>query len=277
MNYRTEGAFGRSLMLEDATQTSIGSSGTKSTTLSQGPQRDWVAQQIALRPLPPVPMPVSYWKLDEVSGNASDSVGMNTLINNNGVTFTPAKINNGADFEENPSNPQSLSITDASQSGLSFSNNLSFAGWVKFESTDPVDGEAIFSKRFAVGNQRSYALEVFSSQLRFVTWTDGSTLGCFVAVTWTPAIDTFYHVAITKDSTTVKFFINGAQQGSTQTCSSGTIFNSTASFGLGINGVQDGDGRLDGIIDEAGAWNQALTASEISYLYNSGAGRQYPF
>ena len=42
---------------------------------------------------------VSYWKLDESSGNAADSVGSNTLTNTNTVTYSAGKINNGADFE----------------------------------------------------------------------------------------------------------------------------------------------------------------------------------
>lgn len=41
---------------------------------------------------------ISYWKLDETSGNAVDSVGSNTLTNNNSVSFSTALINNGANF-----------------------------------------------------------------------------------------------------------------------------------------------------------------------------------
>jgi hypothetical protein len=73
---------------------------------------------------------VSYWKLDESSGNAVDSVGSNTLTNTNTVTYSSGVINNGANFVEASS--QKLSITDASQSGLDFTGNMTLAGWVKF-------------------------------------------------------------------------------------------------------------------------------------------------
>ena len=38
---------------------------------------------------------VSYWKLDESSGNAADSVGSNTLTNTGTATYGTGKINNG--------------------------------------------------------------------------------------------------------------------------------------------------------------------------------------
>ena len=40
---------------------------------------------------------VSYWKLDETSGNAVDNIGGNTGVNTN-VTYAAGKINNGAVF-----------------------------------------------------------------------------------------------------------------------------------------------------------------------------------
>src|SRR3990167_10109236 len=40
----------------------------------------------------------AYWKLDESSGNAADSVASNTLTNTNTVGYSAGKINNAADF-----------------------------------------------------------------------------------------------------------------------------------------------------------------------------------
>ena len=33
----------------------------------------------------------------------------------------------------------------------------------------------------------------------------------------------------------------------------------------------------DGLICEVGLWRRLLTAAELDFLYNSGAGRTYPF
>ena len=41
------------------------------------------------------PTPVAYWKLDESSGNATDSVSTNSLANSGSIAFGSGKINNG--------------------------------------------------------------------------------------------------------------------------------------------------------------------------------------
>ena len=73
-----------------------------------------------------------------------------------------------------------------------------------------------------------------------------------------------------------KFYVNGSQQGTTQTASSGTTYNSTAQFSVGDRGTGGVQG-LNGKLDMVGAWNVELASSDITALYNSGAGKQYPF
>lgn len=217
---------------------------------------------------------VSYWKFDESSGNAADPRGSNTLTNNNTATFASGKINNGADLEL--ASTQYFSIADASQTGLDFSDAVSFAGWVKFESI-PADTNPFIMKRAAAGNNRSYSfyLAGASNTLNWDSFTDGTTTGCSVSVSWTPSTATWYHVAVTKSGTTIKFYVNGAQQGTTQTGANGTIYNGAAAFEVG--GFVDAPTYLDGFIDEWGAWSRQLTGTEISELYNAGTGTSYPF
>src|SRR6056300_583443 len=80
---------------------------------------------------------VSFWKLDEASGTRVDAFGSNDLTDNNTVgqatSLTGVPYTEGADFERG--NTEYLSITDASQSGLSpLSSDFSVSVWVKFES-----------------------------------------------------------------------------------------------------------------------------------------------
>ena len=216
---------------------------------------------------------VSYWKMDESSGNPADSVGSNTLTNLNTTAFGAAKINNGADIET--SSTQGFRITDAAQSGLDFSDALTFAMWIKFEST-PAGEITFIVKRVGSGNQRSYFWKMNSTTaVGFLWYTDGSTIGGNLSVSWTPSTDTWYHIAVTKSGTTVKFYVNGAQQGLDQTGSNATIHNGTAPFEIGqwIDDV----GNFDGFTDEVGVWSRALTLAEISSLYNAGAGCAHPF
>ena len=65
------------------------------------------------------------------------------------------------------------------------------------------------------------------------TQYDGLNASCSVNVSWTPSTGTWYHVAVTKSGTSVKFYVNGSQQGSTQTCTGTDIYNGTAPFEIG--------------------------------------------
>src|SRR4051812_38835093 len=75
---------------------------------------------------------VSYWKLDESSGDAVDSVSSNNLTNHGSIPFVPGKINNGADIEM--STGQYFTIPDASQVGLDILSDFTINAWIKIES-----------------------------------------------------------------------------------------------------------------------------------------------
>lgn len=224
---------------------------------------------------------VSYWKFDESSGNAADAVGSNTLTNNNTATFATGKINNAADLEL--SSTQYFSIADASQSGLDFSSTWSLSGWVNLES----NGVSNFIASKDDNNQRSYVIRIqandggasanrivgqmFSSLTTNARWEGyGSTQ---------LSTGTWYHVVVTFDASgpTMKMYVNGVEETVTITVStfSGTIQNGTAPFQVGAD-TFDG-GKYDGMIDELGVWSRVLSQSDVTALYNGGAGSAYPF
>jgi len=66
---------------------------------------------------------VSYWKLDEQSGNAIDSVSGNTLTNNS-VTYGDGKIGNGAVLNGSSGY---LSITNSNQKGLGITGDMTIS------------------------------------------------------------------------------------------------------------------------------------------------------
>ena len=79
----------------------------------------------------------------------------------------------------------------------------------------------------------------------------------------------WHHVVCMRESGTVKFYINGS-------LNSSTIANAHHIEGLvdcAIGGKTDGGNGLNGKIDEVSIWRRALSASEISALYNSGTGK----
>lgn len=219
---------------------------------------------------------VSYWKLDESSGNAADSHGPNTLTNTNTTAYAAAKLNNGADFEAGSS--QSLSIADASQTGLDFTTALSFSLWFKLESA-PGTQMNFINKHAGGGNEQYFLAYRTASTPNFrlsVDKTGNGTAQDILGVDTTFNTATWYHVVCTWDGATktAKFYINGTQSGTDQVGANvDTIFNGTDAFALGVPGAE----YFDGIMDEVGAWSKVLTSTEVSQLYNGGTPLPYPF
>jgi len=193
----------------------------------------------------------------------------NILYKGSGTTTTNSPNTHSIDLER--SSTQYASIEDEDQIGLDVSNTLTFALWAKFE-TDPnsIDN-ALIAKRVSTGNQRAYIWYFAGggTTLWLETNTDGSTAGCGVGVSMDLTTGTWYHLALTKSGTSVKFYLNGSQQGSTQTCSSATIYDSTADFRIGT-WEQDPSGfATDGLIDDVRVWSRELSSTEIAGLYSS--------
>lgn len=165
-------------------------------------------------------------------------------------------------------NGQYLSILDANQTGLDVSDALTFETWVKFESLPPAEGTYFINKRLSTGSQRAYSF-LYSGgandHLSLVTFVDGSTAGVNVNVPWIPSTGVWYHVAVSKTGTTVNFYVDGQQIGSTQNGSNSVIYNSTANFSIGHD---EDNNNLDGLFDDVRVWNVARTHVEIAANMN---------
>ena len=123
-----------------------------------------------------------------------------------------------------------------------------------------------------VRDQRPWWTLVYSS--------NGSSAG-WAAVNWTPSLNTWYHVAVTFNAGSVTFYVNGVQQGTTQSAVVSSLNQSdTNSFFAGAysttGGTSPNAAFFDGKMDEVGVWSRALSGAEISQLYNSGSGLSYP-
>lgn len=231
---------------------------------------------------------VSYWKLDEFSDGSGavtrvDSHGSNNLTDNNTTPSATGIIALGADLERG--NSEYLSISDASQTGLDITGDLTISMWLNFESV-PINTEefTLLAKRNSDTGNRSYGIYydrfTVSSTKSIVAYvsSDGSSGNQTSAVYSTNfSTATWYHLVwVYSTAGTSKFYINGtevASIGSQRT----SIFNGNAAFIIGATGNSSVTSFFDGVVDEVGIWSRVLTADEITELYNSGAGLAYPF
>lgn len=79
-------------------------------------------------------------------------------------------------------------------------------------------------------------------------------------------LNAWNHFAMTYDGTSLVLYHNGVVASST--AASGAITNTTAAFNIGFLPFSNTDFLLDGQMDDVCLYNKALTANEVSALYN---------
>jgi hypothetical protein len=217
---------------------------------------------------------IAYYKLDESSGNPTDSVGGFTLTNNGTTTYSAGLINNGADYG-----------TANTTKYFNVANNIGINGgaitistWVKMntEIASVIQGIAL---QGSVTSQVNYIITyeynagtrrlAFNREKQAVSnnWTYGAaTLGT----------SSWHHIVLTYDGTNLAGWLDNTQIASNLATSGNGSAAAVSQVVLG-NDTQSGGVLLSGMQDETGIWSRALSGSEISQLYNGGAGLAYPF
>ena len=205
---------------------------------------------------------ISYWKLDEASGNAVDSAGSNTGVNT-GVTYGAGKINNCGDWGT-ATNSRNLKY-----SGGTADTNWSINAWAY------VEGGGLIHSQSESGSFLYKALYIIGTQIG-VDWSIGASNYSLIHST---TISVGWHMAtVTYNESTLTFslYLNGTfvtSGTSLSTPSTRTGDTVIGSFAHNLTANQGFKGKSD----EIGSWDKALTASEVTELYNGGAGLSYPF
>lgn len=209
---------------------------------------------------------VSYWALEEASGNRADSHGSNTLTDNNTVASATGKISTAADFEA--SNSEWLSCADnAALSTGDIDFSLSF--WVYFESTGY---QELAGKWTGGGTDREWLIYTFGGAMSFQV--QGPSSGQTVTHGTSLTSGVWYHVVVWHDSVNNVIGITINDTSAVTQAHSGGANDGTADFTLG---GRSGSVYFDGLMDEVGFWKKVLSAAEITSLYNGGSGFAYPF
>jgi hypothetical protein len=202
---------------------------------------------------------VSYWKLDESSGNADDAVSTNDLTNTGTVTYAAAKINKGADFSG-----ANMILENAGAVGFTSGGDRTWNFWMKAD----VNGGYILDNITNSGAQRRVTIYLNGTNLAIYTWnTDIDTGQAISTGTW-------YMVTVCWSAGTITTYVNAVSKTGGTT---GTAAGNANGFAIGSEYPKTYGANFNGIVDEVGVWSRVLTQAEITALYNSGDGKQYPF
>ena len=204
---------------------------------------------------------VSWWRAD---GNANDSMDANYGTLANGATIENGRYGQAFSLD---GTDDFVQFPDAAN--LDGMAQLTVDAWVKFDALPNGKEQFIVSKAQAVGvGSNSYAI-----------WLQGATMRLTAAVETDSGLNTiqapeiftdtnhFHHIALTYDGAAVKFFVDGALQGTAEL--SGSIRNTSYPVFVGRRsgpGVDGNGDAFNGLVDEAGIFNRALSAAEIQAI-----------
>ena len=207
---------------------------------------------------------LAYYTADNTTNDALGNYN-GTLVN--GATYGTGIINQGFSLD---------GVNDYVNLGNNFDNDgsqaMTFSFWCKLNNT--TSNRSIFAKYN--GGQVFYGLTLQSdSTFLFVIQQTYPSNMLRVATIETFNTSTWYNVVISydgsKSSSGVKIYINGIE--ATYNIVSDNFTGNSSNSGTFKIGYTFG--YTSGIIDEFAIWNRELTASEVTQLYNSGAGLQY--
>lgn len=215
-----------------------------------------------------------YWRLNDNALDETDND--NDLSSSGSPSYATGKFDKAIDLERGSS--QYLYITDANQTGLDISGDVSFTLWVKLEALPSVNGgdEVLISKYDTGATQRSYLLYCQSAADNLTVNVSPIETGSgSIGVTKANFFDSddvgnFVHVAVTVDISTgeVKMYKNGSPVHTGSDDAIVSVYNGTAHFAIGAkfnNGTAND--FFDGLVDDVAIFNRILTAREIFDLY----------
>lgn len=215
---------------------------------------------------------VSYWELEESTGTRVDSHGTYDATDVGSVGSATGIQGDGASFTG--ATNQELNAGDITE--LTSTGAFSISCWFAQDVLD-VRG-AIFTKGVN-GSGASISVYSFTDGNLYIEYNGGSIRARFDYSTVVTA-GTLAHMVMVfngggaNNAARLKVYIDGSEQTLTYFGTIGTTTGAnTNDFIIGGNTVSSYN--FDGIIDEFGIWERALSSSDVSSLYNGGVGIPY--
>lgn len=212
---------------------------------------------------------VSWWALEEDSGNAIDSHGTNHLTRSGTINNADALQGKGINFQ----NIKDRYLSLANNASVNFGHeDFTIGCWFKPEDLYGGDYHMPFIHKGNAGGAAysEYFLGASKSKKVILITRGGSTEWGSVMTTGNWYFAVGWHVA--SENKSYLQVNNGSALSYTDTQGGGTTYNDIR-FGRNLRiGVEAG---IKGIVDEMFMYRRALSDDERSWLYNDGAGRTY--
>lgn len=210
---------------------------------------------------------LSWWELDEASGNRLDSVGGRTMVPTGTVTSVTGLVGNATQTAASSylrtANSPNLANGDFTLAGVFKTSNANMG--VLCRNGDPI------------GTGRQFLTLVESGIFYFVVSTDG-TSSTYIATGPSGVNDGNFHNYIAWRNTaanTINLQIDGGSINTAAVSGSTSLFNGSDP-GITLSGVgSDGAYLTGGVHDATGVWGRMISSTERAFLQNGGAWRAF--
>jgi hypothetical protein len=223
------------------------------------------------------PFLTSLYAVYKGESNANDSLGTYNGTAQGGLTFTTGKSGNAFTF-----NGTTACIDLPTNSFNSLTGDFTINTWLYLGSTPSFTQQYIFTNYDYVSlNAYGFLFYIDVSTVNFSICNGTPIFTTLQAGGSTLSANTWYMITITRQASTgTTIYVNGVSSVSNSSAIN-PVYNSTQYSNIGCfkrTGATGVNSPIlnGGKVDELNVWNKKLTTTEITTLYNSGAGKFYP-
>jgi len=224
---------------------------------------------VPIAPPPACPSPpanlVGFWPAD---GHGFDLVGGNHGTVGNGAAYEPGMVDLGLSFD----GVDDRFIAFGSSSGVLDLSGTSFTvdAWVKpLSLSQPRNAHnlmVIVDKAFDANGATGYFMGLYGGTPSFGAYTTGG--GLLLAAPNPLTVNVFAHLAATYDGAALRLYANGVLVASGPLA--GNLLHNADDFAIGNDNTGSPAYGMNGIIDEVGVYDRALSPSEMQGLFTDG-------
>ncbi len=162
-------------------------------------------------------------------------------------------------------------VSCGSGSSLDVNSALTLSAWVRADTlapaVDPDWTDCILGKTMSDGTAGDYRLSMNADSISFMIHNGVDRQFCRYSTT--PQTGTWYHIVGTWDGATMTTYVDGVSRATL--AMTGSLPSGTPNFQIGRMGAPGYEYQFDGAIRDVRVYNRALSASEVSDLYNGAA------
>jgi hypothetical protein len=151
-----------------------------------------------------------------------------------------------------------LTIPDHADWSLS-SGDFALEMFIRYGS-NPINNNVIYDHVDATPQKSFKWVYSGDNNIYFFYSTDGTNWATYPIFSWTPSTDTWYHVALARDSTNLRCFIDGTQIGSTYDISTDSINDSTSVLRIAQAAASEGPSN---------SWYDEMRISNVNRSYTT--------